>query len=426
MPHDDRAGINQPLCLSGSLRERRRPLGEEPTVSMKVVMLTSVHSPLDVRVFHKEALTLVEHGYEVVLIAPHAEPQAFASGVRIIGLPQLRSRWLRPLNWLRIVSHALRERAEVYHFHDPELLPWGLLIQWITRKPVIYDAHEWYPTKVMLRTWIPEWLRPVARASVSLLEPLLARRLTATLTADHATAEGLRQRGVRRIVTIYNYPLRNICPPPRPRRYAHNGHTPLLLYIGTLGCDRGTFVMLDTVATLVRRMEFPVDLYLVGPAKIRGLLSRIKRRIRELVIEPFVYLEGAVPHDRLHEYLGRADLGLMPYKPEVCERNIPTKLFEYMAAGLPVVATRANMTAYFLERTEAGVLVDSQDPREYAQAIVRLWQSPQTMKRMAENGRMAFETRYNWDSEAQKLLDLYRHLTSDSKQSGAPMPDCHG
>ena len=389
---------------------------------MKVVILTSVHGPFDVRVFHKEALTLAEHGYEVVLIAPHAQPKGCVSGVRIIGLPQVRSRWLRPLNWLRILWHALREHADVYHLHDPELLPCGLLIQWITRRPVIYDAHEWYPAKVMLRLWIPERLRRAARAVVSVLEPGLARMLAATVTADHGTAQQLRQRGVRRIVTIYNYPLRDICPPPRPGRSTDNNQAPVLLYVGILGPDRGIFVMLDTVALLVHRQSFPVHLLVVGSAKIPDLQEEIEQRVRDLDIDPFVRLEGAVPHDQLGDYLGRAHFGLMLYKPEVCEHNIPTKLFEYMAAGLPVIATRAKMTAYFLERVEAGVLIDSRDPRDYAQAIVHLWHSPQTMERMARNGRRAFETQFNWDSEGQKLVDLYRALCSRSGASPRRKP----
>ncbi|TEU17385.1 MAG: hypothetical protein E3J21_08470 [Anaerolineales bacterium] len=110
--------------------------------SGKVCVMTSVHPPFDPRIFHKEAQTLVQAGYEVVLIAPHDKESENVDGVHIIGLPRYKRRFYRPLNWWRILRVALRQKADVYHFHDPELLPIGLWLQWWTGKPVVYDVHE--------------------------------------------------------------------------------------------------------------------------------------------------------------------------------------------------------------------------------------------------------------------------------------------
>jgi glycosyltransferase involved in cell wall biosynthesis len=129
-----------------------------------------------------------------------------------------------------------------------------------------------------------------------------------------------------------------------------------------------------------------------------------------LDIADAVELAGYVPHEQLGSYLERAHIGFLAHDPLIYERNIPTKLFEYMAAGLPIVTTRAAMTAHFLEQAPAGVMVDSQDPRDYAQAIVDLWRDPERLHAMSWLGRQAFEQRYNWESEGQKLLALYQEL----------------
>ena len=114
----------------------------------KVCVMTSIHPPFDPRIFHKEAQTLVQAGYEVVLIAPYDKESASVDGVHIMGLPRYKRRFYRPLNWWRILRTALRQKADVYHFHDPELLPVGILLKLTTRACVVYDVHENHPRKI--------------------------------------------------------------------------------------------------------------------------------------------------------------------------------------------------------------------------------------------------------------------------------------
>ena len=377
---------------------------------MKIAVLTSVHNPFDARVFHKEALTLVAQGWEVALVAQHAPGETVVDGVRIIGLPRVR-RWLRPLNWLRIIRYALRERADIYHLHDPELLPVGLLIQWLTRKPVVYDAHEWYSGKMLLRPWIPHSLRPLVSTLMLRFEPFFAQRLAGTITADHLTAAELRARGVQRPETIYNFPLLSFCPPPSVRAVDPH-HGPTLLYMGILDPARGLFVMLETVSHLIHELNYPAHLLVIGDAKSPGLREQIQQRITALDIGSFVHLEGYVPHHRLGSYLAQSDIGFLACDPEMFRLNIPTKMFEYMAGGLPVLATRAEMIGYFLDPLDCGILINSQDPRDYAQAIISLCASPQRMIEMGQHGRQAFEAQYNWDSEGHKLVSFYERLVA--------------
>jgi len=378
---------------------------------MKTIMLSVVHQTSDVRIFFKEALTVARAGHAVSVIALSKESEKVVDGVRTVGLPPARSHWGRPLNWLRLFGRAVRERADIYHFHDPELLPWGVLLQWVTGKAVIYDAHEYYPSKVLARPWIPAWLRPLVGRLVYRLEPFFARALAGTIAADQLTSAALEQRGVHPVVTLYNYPRLDVCAPPDSDHLSDLPAAPTLLFIGMLGPERGLWTMLDTVAWLREKHGLAARLIVVGDAKLPGLVEQVEARTVELGIADSVSLEGYVPHDALATYLRQAHLGFMAYDPAICERNIPTKMFEYMAAGLPIITTRANMTAFFLDQTPAGIMVDSQHPEAYAQAIVDLWSDPGRLREMARAGRRAFETRYHWESEEEKLLALYQRLS---------------
>ncbi|MFH1084211.1 MAG: glycosyltransferase family 4 protein [Chloroflexota bacterium] len=380
----------------------------------KVLVLTSVHQPFDTRVFHKEARTLAAHGYDVTLVAPVDRAETAVHGVRILGLPRARRRWQRIGLWWRILRIALRVRAAIVHIHDPELLPLAVLLQALTRRPVVYDAHEWYADKMLLRGWIPARLRPLARRMVLALEPFLARRLAAVVTADHLTTAELERRGVRNVVTLYNYPLADICDPPSFERFREGSDAgPRLVYVGVVGEDRGIWPMLEAMACLSQELGLDAHLDILGDVRVASLEPRIRQRVADLGLGDCVHLAGYVPHEQLRDHLPKAHFGFLACRPELCALNIPTKMFEYMAAGLPVVATRANTTSFFLDQVPAGVLIDSQDGRAYAAEIARLWRDRAALEAMARAGRRAFEERYNWDTESVKLLALYMRLLAE-------------
>ena len=124
----------------------------------KICILSSVHLALDNRVFYREAQSLRQAGYDVTLIAVHGQDEVRA-GIRILALPRVR-RWQRPVLWAALLRRAIETRADVFHFHDPELLiitPW---LRWLTGRPTIYDVHEVYTDFIEVKEYIPAWLRP--------------------------------------------------------------------------------------------------------------------------------------------------------------------------------------------------------------------------------------------------------------------------
>ena len=96
-------------------------------MNKKVCILTSVHTPFDTRIFHKQAKSLLKAGYDVTLIAQHDKDE-LVGGIRMVALPKPKNRLWRMLGTWRVFKLALKQKAEIYHFHDPELLPWGWLL----------------------------------------------------------------------------------------------------------------------------------------------------------------------------------------------------------------------------------------------------------------------------------------------------------
>jgi len=326
-------------------------------------------------------------------------------------MPPSKSRIARPLNWLRILRTALREKADFYHFHDPELLLIGALLRIGARKSVVYDIHEHYPAAVRERRWIPKFMRAPVSRFLGVIELPLSQLMTAIVVADDGLEERFAVRA-REVVKLYNFPLKSLFKetvPERERPLVEK--PPTAVYVGGIGPERGILTMLQTTSIVVNELGRDMKLRLVG-AISSGLERPVDERINLLNIADSVEFVGRVPHEELPDYMRDAYLGFLALKPSRFAMNIPTKMFEYMACALPIVATDCATTRRFMDGLDFGFLIASEKPEPYAEAIVHLLDHPEEAKRMGQNGRRAFLERYNWDSEAAKLLDLYRRLGS--------------
>ena len=119
----------------------------------KVVHMTSVHNPFDVRIFHKECKSLYKAGFNVSLVAQHDKDEV-VDGIKILSVPKAKNRFCRMVKttW-QVFRRAVKEKASVYHFHDPELIPLGLLLKLLGKK-VIYDIHEDYVTSIKIKEYL--------------------------------------------------------------------------------------------------------------------------------------------------------------------------------------------------------------------------------------------------------------------------------
>jgi glycosyltransferase involved in cell wall biosynthesis len=366
------------------------------------VHMTTVHSPTDPRIFAKECRSLAEAGWTVTLVAP-GERDDTRDGVRIRAV-QPRHRLARMTLGVLDAYRVAREiPADVYHLHDPELIAAGLLLR-LRRRRVIYDAHEDLPAHVLAKSWIPRGVQSFASAFSAWLLKLVASYFTAIVAVTESVAARFP---VRKTVVVHNFPRledfsstrHNL---PYAARPAH------LAYAGGISELRGLREMVAATARLPA--ELGARLILIGrfqPASLQaevGNLPGADGRVEVL---------GWRSPSAVAELLGESRIGLCLLHPlQNYMEGMPTKLFEYMAAGLPVIASDFPLWRSIVDPAGCGILVDPLDVKAIAGAATQLLRDPKEAEEMGQRGRAAVEARYSWSSEASKLLALYERLAS--------------
>jgi glycosyltransferase involved in cell wall biosynthesis len=375
----------------------------------KVCILSSVHQAFNARVFHKEAKSLAQAGYDVALIAQHDKNEV-VDGVKIVALPRPRNRLWRILTTCRVFRLALRQKADIYHFHDPELLFWGWLLQKLTGKPVIYDVHEYFADTILFKNWIPRFLRKPVAWIFDRIEKVLAGRLAGIVTVT----EPMKQRfsgGRGHCVSVCNFPSMEMV------ASANQGSGPKkdeysIIYTGGIAKAKGFETVLEALDLVARQNPEATCLILAETRNLGWLDEEHRNLMNRLVKEGKLKLGGLVPHEEVFQYLNASTMGWKP--GPLYQEGISTKTLEYMACGKPVVFSDTPLTADIIREASCGILVDPYDAKSQASAIIYLLEHPDEAKKMGRNGRKAVLEKYNWETESQKLLNLYSELLGGS------------
>lgn len=366
---------------------------------MKVCHLTSVHTPLDPRIFYKECRTLSQAGYDVILIAP-SEEDTNIDGIKIKSVKKPKNRFERLISttW-QVYKKAKDEDAHVYHFHDPELIPHCLLLKAVTRKKVIYDVHEDYVTSIKQKKYLPPIFRSLLAYIFGFTEKLLTQSFEIVL------AEKYYKERFPNGVTVLNYPLEELFESSSLKnKRKEDKH--YLLYTGGITEDRGALLHAQIVSMLEN-----VEVYMVGRCspKLAEKLYQIAGKSRKRL-----HIEGIgeyVPFDHIVNFYSKrkwlAGLAIFPPTPHYMKKEL-TKIFEYMAAGIPIICSNFPVWKSLVEKTETGICVDPLSPQSIAEAVRYLIKNPKIAKKMSSNGRLLVKKKYNWKSEGEKLLSLYK------------------
>lgn len=368
---------------------------------IRVAHVSSAHHRNELRVHLKECNSLAKAGYEVYFIVADGGGNSKIGDVQVldVGAPQGRFQRMLICPW-RLLMRAREIRASVYHFHDPELLTIALGLGKGGGK-VIYDSHEDVPRSIMSRDWIPLWMRRIVSTYFEIFENFVALRLACVVGATPFISERFKSEGCR-TVTINNFPLLSEISEPLETRTP----LPVICFLGGISRVRGVREIIMALESGTTRMV------LAGPFDS----DQTRQELEQLAGWANVDYLGNLARKDAVTAMFQSTIGMICYLPEPNHVNaFPNKLFEYMAAGLPVIASDFPLWRSIIDGAQCGVCVDPSSPAAIRQAISQMMDDPDECRRMGERGRMAVLDRYNWATEEKKLIKLYQDILEIEK-----------
>jgi glycosyltransferase involved in cell wall biosynthesis len=342
--------------------------------------------------------SLAANGWEVSLVVADGKGDENKNSVYIYDVGSSKDRLNRMFNAPnRVYTKALELNADIYHLHDPELIPIGLKLK-KHGKRVIFDSHEDIPRQILSKPYLNKYILCIISKIYRLFEILTCRRLDGIVVANPPTVANFSFIN-KRTVNINNYPKIDELAPCQD----WNNKNAEVCYVGDISRIRGVVEICEAIAL----SKTDVRLNLCGHFTDTGFESLVKstsgwNRVNAL---------GYVDRDTLKKILTQSIAGLVTQYPVPNFLiNLPVKLFEYMCAGIPAIVSNSDMLSEIVNGAQCGLLVDPFRPDQIAEAIDYLVTHPDEARRMGENGRKAVVERYNWHIEEQKLLNFYDDL----------------
>jgi glycosyltransferase involved in cell wall biosynthesis len=302
----------------------------------------------------------------------------------------------------QVVRRAREEKADLYHLHDPELLPWARLMS-SEGENVLYDMHESLPKQIMTKEWVPPALRGALSLCFRSIERVLLQNM-AVVFAEASYSEDYPW--LQKSATVLNFPRLDDFPDSdAPRR-----SRPTVGYIGRVAPERGSTVMVKAIDRLHER-GLEAHLECIGPVTPlhrKELVRSVPKDVRK-----FIRFHGYVEPPDAWQTLRACHAGIAILKDSPNYRNsYPTKMFDYMALNLPVVASDVPLYSEVVEEEGCGICVDPDDPISLADALERLLTHQEEAVQMGRRGRALVEGRYNWASQQMVLREFYAEILS--------------
>lgn len=373
---------------------------------LHVCHVTSVHPRTDTRVMHKMCLSVARTGVRVTLLIADGGGSGVTTTVQVIDIGRSRGRLSRAIRaWFAFYRQLQLLPADIIQLHDPELLPLGVALK-LRGRTVIFDSHESVPDQIRTKPY----LQPGVAMLVSWLYAGFERLACKALDGIVAATPVIRDKFLTwhaRVIDINNFPMVDELEPPGDCRTVHHH----VCYVGGISRIRGAVEM-------VRAMEHATDgvrLQLAGHFVEHDLRAELEALPGWSKVD---YL-GHLDRSGVRDLLGRSIAGLVTLHPAPNYLDsFPVKMFEYMSAGLPVIASDFALWRSILDGAGCGLLVNPLDPKSIANAINRLSAHSEEALAMGARGRVAVLDRFNWACEEQKLLHFYGELLASRAVAG--------
>lgn len=370
---------------------------------MKVCHITNVHGPEDVRIFHKECISLAKAGYETYLVQRGDSYEK--NGVHIVGFGEVTGGRLKRMTQVarRAYEAALSVDADIYHLHDPELLPYGLKLKKRGKK-VIFDSHEFYRLQMRDKPYLPGWASRLAAWCYVKMEDYILCRIDGIVFPCEVEGKNPFSGKCPHVALVNNVPrleeLYDHYDASIPKRERS------VVYIGGLTYNRGITYLIKAAA------KADCTAYLGGCFSP----TSYHRDLKTLPEYSKVRYLGQLSRPQVLETLQSSQIGIAIHLNvnQYCKAdNLPTKIYECMSIGLPVILSNTAYTRKAVERYQFGICVNPENVDEIAASISFLLDHPEKARQMGENGRKAVKEEFNWSLEEKKLLALYEDILTE-------------
>lgn len=357
---------------------------------LKVCHVTSVHNPFDDRIYLKECVSLEKAGYQVAILS--RGEKLVKNRIQFYQCTQHRRNRVSKLffssyDFYRV---AIKLDYDVYHFHDPELLLCAARLK-KKGKVVIFDSHEDVPAQILDKEWLPRFSRKIISRLYKFYETKVVKKIDAVVCATPSIKARFENRASK-IIVINNYPIIGDI---TFHAESFSDREASVCYIGGISENRGISVMKEAVRKL------PVTLVVAG--------NHIQETI-DLEVGKIHYI-GWLNREKVNDLYAQVIAGLLLFMPQHNHFEAqPIKMFEYMAAGLPIIASDFQYWKDIIEKSNCGICVNPTDIEAIAEAIEYLCNNRDTAQEMGKNGYKLVCEKYNWRNEEFKLRELYKNF----------------
>lgn len=368
---------------------------------IKVCHLSSMHRPDD-RIYQRACLGLVREGLEVHLVIQYPDELPKDEGVHFHWLKK-RDGWKR--RWFsskEAVDKAIEINADIYQFHDPDLLPHILKIKKkLPDAKIVFDLHENFEVRFI------QWGLPAFFGK--LFQSYLKRKLNqfdgyATTTETmKALYKEVKKPGVviRNAVDVHR--LEHIDPDQ-----IEPFDTPTICTSGAHSHSRLVLQTVQSMKYIPKDLKFEM---LFAGRYLPGVEEELKEQAKKDGTDKFLLLEGMMPWDENFKRTAKALCGCVFYENnENNQVTLPNRVYEYMFSGIPIIVSDYPELRNIVERAHCGLIVSSEDPKDMAKAFEYLLRNPEEAKKMGQNGRKAIFEDFGYHIDLKNTIQFYRQL----------------